>query len=297
MAEFNQLTDCATADVITGVSENCQWDVGAPAKLILEDVDHSFATITAAKDESGWGTAIQAKELLPLPLVEEFDDNSEEDTYWTSPINSLDKFIREGKTKFKFRIAYDPCLYKRLRGLNGSKQRLIMSDINNNVIGTSPDDTKFQGVELEVIQVEKWVHSTGDAPSWIPLHVVIKSNIERNDKVAIYQVDWDIMGLNGVQPATLTEVGTSSATEIVVNIATSCDGVAISGITENTDFIFLESDGTTEEPITGVAESATISGQYTLSGAAFTTGGTLNLKDAIDVGTQYYQGTAITITF
>ena len=294
MATYNQLT-CTSADVITGVSNDCQWDVGAPAKLILEDIDHSFATITAAKDESGWGTAIQAKTILPLPLIEEFDDNSEEDTYYTSPITAIDRFVREGKTKFKFRIAYDPCLYKRLRGLNGSKQRLIIADINNNVIGTSPDDTVFQGVELATIQVEKWVHSSGDAPSFIPIHMVIKSNVERNDKVAMFNVDWDIMGLNGVQPATLTVVSTS-ATDIVVDVATSCDGVAISGITELTDFIFLESDGTTEEAVTGVAEDSSISGRYTVSGAAFTTGGTLNLNGVIDVGTEYYQSTAIDIT-
>jgi len=292
---YNQPT-CTSNDVITGWAENCNFDISAPSKLFFQDIDDSFASESDAKDSAVWGTKIASKFILPTPYVQEFDDNSEEDTYYTSPINAIDKFIREGKTKFKFRLLYDPCLYKRLRGLNGSNQRLIIVDNNNNVIGTSADGVAFKGVLSGTLRVEKWIHSDGSNPSFIPIMFTVESGIERNDEVAIFEANFNIKGLNGVQPASLTIVGTPSGTEIVVDVAQACDGTAITGITETTDFKVLKADGTTEEAVTVVAETGT-TGRYTLTGVAFETGGTANLDDVITLGSAYYQGTAVAITF
>jgi len=289
---YNQFS-CSSADVITGITPGCDIQIGAPEKLFFTNVDFQFDTETLAKTESQWGIDIAAQDILPSPLVEEFDDNSEDDTYYVSPITSLATFIREGKADFTFRFKYDPCLDKRLRGLNGQQKRLIWVDASNNVVGTSPDDTVFKGIISGTLRVQKWKMSTGDNISFTEIRFAAESNYERSDQVAAYKADFNIKGLNGIQPATLTEVS-SSATEIVVDVTTSCGGIAIEGLTDS-DFVFYEGSTTTEEAITGAVESATIPGRYTLSGAAFVTG-TLNLRDVVTLSGSYYKGTALAIT-
>ena len=293
---YNQFS-CATNDVITGISAGCDVQIGAIEKVIFAKESQEFATQTAAETEAEWGTAIAAKALLPLPLIEEFEDNSEDDVYYTSPITSLETFIREGKANFTFKYKFDPCLHKRLRGFNGQRLRMYMIDGSNNVLGTSPDDTVFKGFVSGTLRVQKWTPSTGDNLSFTVVKFVIESGVEYNDQIAVISVDWNIKDLNGVQPATLTVIGTPSAESIVVDVAESCSGVAIEGITEVTDFEVLEADGTTEEPVTVVAESATVPGRYTLTGVAFESGGTVNLDGVITLTGDYYQGTAADLTF
>jgi hypothetical protein len=297
---YNQLANCSTADVITGVSPNCDVQIGSIEKVIFAKETQEFATQTLAETEPSWGTAIAAKTLFPLPLIEEFEDNSEDDVYYTSPITSLETFIREGKANFTFKYKFDPCLHKRLRGFNGQRLRMYMIDASNNILGTSPDNTVFKGFVSGTLRVQKWTPSTGDSLSFTVVKFVIESGVEYNDQIAAISVDWNVKGLNGVQPASLAVVGTPTATTIIVDVAEACSGVPIEGITELTDFTVLEADLTTREDVTVIAESATIPGRYTLTGVAFESLGTVNLINGSAVVTlvdQYYQGTAVTITF
>ena len=160
---------CSTSDVITGKSENCEIQIGVPTRAFLTTDDFEFTTIADAKLESKWVEGIVAGTILPIPDILEYSDNSEEDVYWVSPVNSVAKFIREGKTDNRIMCLFDPCLYRRLRGLNGKKMRLIYVDGSGNVMATSPDNIVIKGVRLGTLRVEKWAHSTGDNPTFMPI--------------------------------------------------------------------------------------------------------------------------------
>ena len=99
---------CGSTTVNSGWSPFCEANIGSPVKLFLEDIDHQFDTESDLNTAATWGTDIQARDILPLPLVSEFDDNSDDDVYYTSPITSLDTFIREGKAKMAFRLVLTP---------------------------------------------------------------------------------------------------------------------------------------------------------------------------------------------
>ena len=293
MADYNRFT-CSETNLTTGTSPRCDVQIGAAEKLFLATEAHEFETITEAMTESEWTADIIAKTLFPLPLVEEFSNESEEDTYYTSPVTSLRTFIREGKHGFKFMTKFIPDLHARLRsGVNGKTMRLIQVDAVNNVIGTK-DGVKFKGWKSGTLRVEKWQPSDGSNLAFTVITFMSESAFETNENIATFKVDWNIKGLNGVQRAALEVVGTPSATEIVVDVLNNEDGSAIEGLTLPAEFELLKADGTTQT-ITTVTESSTIPGRYTLAGTALVTG-TLSLKDVVTVGSEYYEGIAATVT-
>jgi hypothetical protein len=289
---YNQFT-CDETGAITGWSANCSVDLAAVVKGFITDADFEFTTELLAKSATQWGTDIAAKSIYPLPIFDEMDDNSEAPVEYTSPITSNKRVIRPGKGSYVYRIPYDPCLHTRLRKFNGKDIRFIEVDNNNNVIGTTSDGVVFKGLEAYIYVGEK-VASTGDVPAFTPITLTYLSTLERDDQPAVFNVDWNIKGLNGVQPATVATSGTPSALEVIVDISQSCDGTAIAGLVV-ADFIFLQDSDGLEETISTATESPTIPGRYTLDGAAFETG-TINLRDVVTVGTAYYQGTAAVVT-
>jgi len=284
---------CNSENALTGITPGCDFQIGAPEKIFLTKEPFSFSTKTLAETQATWTTGITNQDILPLPLVEEFEDNSEDDTFYVSPITQIATFLRSGKTDMKFMIKFNPALYQQLVKLNGTQMRLIWVDASNTVVGTSPDGAKFQGVVSGTLRVEKWKMSTGDSLAFIPIRFVCESNFERNDKVSAYTVDWNIKGLNGIQPVNLTLVGTANATTIVVDVKSN--GIPVEGLTLPAEFVYYEGTGTTTETITVVAESATIPGRYTLTAVAFITG-SINLNGVITLAGSYYKGTALAIT-
>jgi len=282
-------------EVLTGVSVNSDVQIGAPEKMFFTPENFSFANKAAAILQATWTAGIVAQDILPIPFVEEYTDNSEKTTYYVSPITKIATKVREGKFDITFKIKFDPALYIRLRALNGTQMRMLWVDGSNHVVGTSPDGTAVKGILSGTIEVEMWETSTGDNLSFIPVRFVAESSTERNDQVAIFDVAWNIKGLNGVQPVTITPV-TSIATLITVDITITDDAVPLEGLTAATQFSLLKASDGTAQTIATVTPSATIPGRYALAGTGLVTG-TLSLANAVtaslttQVGSQFYKAT------
>ncbi|RLI44874.1 hypothetical protein DRO61_11635 [Candidatus Bathyarchaeota archaeon] len=175
--------------------------------------------------------------------------------------------------------------------------RYYYSDTNNNLTGTTPDTVIFKGYEVTV-RMEKYTIAADGTPAYTPVTITYNSYNEREKQPAIVPVDFNIKGLDGIFDANLTVIGTPTATELIVDV--KCGNTPIIGLTEVTQFQYLQADGETQETITLVAESASIPGRYTLTAAAMVTLGTINLgtpaNAIVTLGTAYYKGTAVVVT-
>lgn len=296
MTVYNAFDNCGTPTAATGVK--CIPDIGAPAKPFLTTADFEIDTLANAQLMATHTAGIAAQTVFPLPLIDELSDNSEDDERYTAPITKLQRKISKGKTIHQYMFPFDPSLHSRLQAFDGATMRYYYADMNNNLTGTSPDGVIFKGFEVTV-DLGKWtVSDGGGTPSHTPIIITYVNNDERESDIAIVPVEFNIKGLNGVLPANLSVVS-ASGTSIVVDVAVG--NSALTGLTETTQFLYLQADGETQEAVTVVAESASIPGRYTLTGAAFVTGGTLNLGTPSDpivtLGTAYYKGTAETVTF
>lgn len=283
---------------LTGISRGCQPDNTAIVKKFITKYDFQFDTLADMQDETKWDTAIQNEEVFPIDFILETDDNSTEVGVYESDITGNKYYTSEGKTSKTDRILYNPCVHSQLRKFNNQKVRIIEVDKHGNIVGTSPDDTIRKGYECSDFYVGKRIDAANkDSVSFTPIHIDYASVKEREDQSKQTKVDWNILNKNGIQAVTLTVVGTPSSTEIVVDVTYGCSGIGISGFTQGSEFLFLESDGVTPEAVTNVAEDASINGRYTLTGAAFTTGGSINLNGVVALLGEFYKGTAATVTF
>ncbi|MHA2364721.1 MAG: hypothetical protein ACXAC7_12265 [Candidatus Hodarchaeales archaeon] len=232
-----------------------------------------------------------------MPQIDEINDNSEEDSLYTSSITKLQRKVSSGKTIHQYMFPYDPSLHSRLQAFDGKTMRYYYADTNSNVTGTSPDGVIFKGYEV-VVRMEKYTIAADGTPAYTPITITYVSNIEREKQTVIVPSVDGIKALDGIFDANLTVVGTPTAIELIVDV--KCGNTPLTGLTETTQFLYLQADGVTEEAITVVAESATIPGQYTLTAAAMATGGTINLGTAanpiVTLGTAYYKGTAVVVT-
>ena len=57
--------------------------------IILTTASYEFASYTDFADSDKWDTAVKAKQIFPLMNIQEFDDNTEDTSYYESqlPIN------------------------------------------------------------------------------------------------------------------------------------------------------------------------------------------------------------------
>jgi len=260
MTVYNAFENCETPTATTGVK--CIPDIGAPTKPFLTTLDFEIATLADAGLAATHNAGIAAQTVFPLPQIDELSDNSEDDERYTPTITKLQRKISSGKTIHQYMFPFDPSLHSRLQAFDGATMRYYYADTNNNLTGTSPDGVIFKGFEVR-IDLGKWtVSDGGGTPSHTPITITYISNIEREENISITPVDFNIKGLDGIMPVNLTVVGTPTATELIVDV--KCGNTAVTGLTLVTEFLYLQADGVTEETITGVAESASIAGRYTL---------------------------------
>lgn len=286
---YNSFNKCGAANANTGVA--CTPDIGAPLKPFLTKEDFEYSTMTDANTLATVNAAIVAQNVFPLPQIDEFSDNSEEDTKYTSPINSVQRTTKKGKTIHQYSFVFNPSLNNRLQALDGSTMRYYYVDTNEHQIGTSPDEVVFKGFKVYV-NVDKWKDSTGDNPAFTMLTLTFINNNERDGEVATFEATYDPLDINGVLPAVVTAAGAASATSVPITVTDKDTGIVITGLTD-ADFIFIQDSDGAEETITSAPESP--SGTYTLAGAAFETG-TVGLRNVVTVTGQFYESNQLAVT-
>jgi hypothetical protein len=287
MSDYNQFP-CDTNYLPSGQG-SCVSDLTVISKIFLVKDGFSFATLADAQDETKWDTAIQDGDLHPMPLVFSTENADEEAVFDTGSAGKQHK-IRDGKAVNTYNLINTLCGHIRIRSFDQFSGGYYAVDENGNVLGTTSDGVKFEPITIDTCNVNKLTASDGSNARYTPVYIVDANPSEFNDRGASFKVTWNIKGKDGLLPVKLTIVGTPSATEIVVNAVTACDGSPVSGLETGTDWIVGIGS------VTSSAESATILGQYTLTGTGFATS-TLNLGDpSILSVTGYASVGAITLT-
>lgn len=286
---YNSFNKCGAANANTGVA--CTPDIGAPLKPFLTKEDFEYSTQTDADTLATVNAAIVAQNVFPLPEIDEFGDNSEEDTKYTSPINSVQRTTKKGKTVHQYSFVLNPSLNNRIQALDGTTMRYYYIDTNGHQIGTSPDEVKFKGFKVYV-NVDKWKDSTGDNPAFAMITLTFINNIERDGELAVFEATYDPLDINGVLPAVVTSAGAAGATSIPITVTDKDTGLVITGL-ETANFIFLQDSDGAEETITSSPESP--SGTYTLAGVAFETG-KVGLRDVVTVAGKFYESNQLAVT-
>lgn len=235
---------CVANLAVTGLS-GCQDDLGYDAMLLWTVDSFEIDTEANAKLQATYQTAIDAKNMYPMPIFDQVE-NTVEDTVKQDLPSGVSLVVREGKYGGKGMFQGALCNLPNLRTFNEVSGRAFIVTSNGKIWGTSPDGVKFKGFTLSEFHVSMLKGTDGTTVRFVELDYQMKNTTEMADYPAVpYITTWDALSaLVGLYPTTLT-VDSSAEGLVVASVARDCDGDAVDGLVEG-DFTILASDGTTE---------------------------------------------------
>jgi hypothetical protein len=273
---YNQYS-CSVEDWQNTGFDKCNTNLGAIKLIILTTESFTISTEANAKLLATWTAGIQSKTVFPLPTVWSATDQSEKDTYETSPLG-MKKLGKEGTYGGEYLLDAPLGMQIALRSFNGADLRVFYVDVNGNILGMSLDGTILKGFKVGMFQCEGMnnVVAAGETRK-IVVNVWEDTPTDRDDYgVMVTPTAFNPLELEGLKDLTLTIVGTPTSSSIVVDVKTSYGQVGLSGLIV-ADFIEETALGV-GHTINTATESATVAGRYTLaSTAAYVTADVLYL--------------------
>lgn len=252
--------------------------LGSPIGIILTKKGY---TMTAANFAliAQHIIGVKAKSEFPINKLKEFTDNSTDPTY-VDYDDETREVSRQGKYRFTVSVAVNPCLKKELMKFRGYDGLVWFVYDNGVILGTSDDSgVNVRGLTISMINVKKMKMPTMDGASKILVSIDIDLDDEAELSLRSYQASmtWNVRTLEGLTPVTIDQFGAATATEVIVDVFSDCDGgceLPVTGLV-TADFAISGAGS-----ITSAAESATIDGRYTLVTIGATDSTVINLVDS-----------------
>lgn len=232
--------------------------------------------------------AVEANRSYYWPPFDSYEDISEAAVYQDGPLSY--RQVRDGNYRFRFGITQNMCLHKAMFTHRATSGRVILIDVENQLIGTELSNGDFAGLSIQMLNTEKLKFSDGSVATESPIVVALRNNKELDKNGAILD-GTDIIGeLYRIVDVELALVGDNTATLMTVDVSAICDGTAISGLV-TADFLLVDNDDGATHAITSATESTTVPGRYAIVGVAFEAS-TLTLKAPSVLSVKAYESLA-----
>lgn len=246
--------------------------------LFLAKDTFSFASLTAFKSKTNWDTAIAAKDIVPLPNVENPEENNTEAVIKNGA--HRDYTIKDAIPGSNYRIDAAICTYEALKTYqNSDYKRVFEVTFAEEVTADVADDGKVFGRKITSLNVPLRARATAEDVPFTSVNVKFA-----DDVFSILKTDFEPSELEGIYDVVISQVS-ASATEIKVKVTTHCTGAMVTSL-ESGDLIVKDDTGATESTTFTAADA---NGVYTLTGTGFTTGFTVELDGIVTKGDFHYE--------
>ena len=251
--------------------------LGAPNIIFVTTAGFAFDDDAAFQNRTNWINGILSGDIIPMPRVHEFDDNSEEDQVFSSA-HGIETLVRHGRNSYMYRTLTTVQNHNKLRERFDNKRvRIFKADVRNNILGVrQPDGTKIAGVLCDKFIINNRMQPTGSDPGWTPISINEGDPDQLNTKAVQMQPTWLASLLLGLVEVTLQIVGTPSASiiDFSVNEINGLLGTnPVTGLVAG-DITLLTAAGASQT-ITSLTETS--DGNYRIAGSSLVSG-TLNLQ-------------------
>lgn len=249
--------------------------------LTTSDFADTIANIT---DQDTWDAGIKAKTVFPLEGLDDYEDQSQEDTLYDSPLRNR-KLTKRGQRRYMF--LYDmPFSVHRTLMTHYNNADLRVWILRDGKLYFYNDGGTAKGFSTSMINIGRLqeVPSDGSTPSRTPVYIDLENYRELDMYGEFVEPSWNVYDLQPLVDVTLEEVDSgslaSSATLLAVMVYSQdgydSDGAAkkvgIKGIVQD-DFTYTASGGGSVSTFTDNGD-----GTYTFAGTGFADGDTIALK-------------------
>jgi hypothetical protein len=235
--------------------------LGTPVGIIITPENYSMTAenfLLLAQHIIG----VKAKNEFPVK-IKEFVNNSTDATYHDFADETRD-VTRQGKYRFMVSALVNPCVKKELMKFRNYPGNVFIAYSNNIILGTTDDlGATIRGCSTSMINVQKQILPISDGSIVPMVDIVIDLDDEKELSENSFQAEmsWNVKKFDGLTPVTIVQVGTASATSIVVDVYSDCNGGCELAIE---DLVTADFEISGAGTISSVAESATVAGRYTI---------------------------------
>lgn len=274
MATNDYAIACNSNKANTALDKLCQ-DIGAIKGYIVCPWSYEIDTAANAKLEATWITGIQAPvsdRIYPFPEVFLMEDNSEEAVYQEGSISSL--FVRDGKVNYSFTHESSRYKHAALKTHSNQKVSVYLIDQQGRIHGVSSDGVKFEAINLATFTVEKLKINNGTDATTTKVTMIFDDSLKFQLNPAIIKpADWNANDLEGLCDVLLTESGTPTLSEVIIDAEVWRTGDPVLGFSETPgeDWTVKNASGVEQSP-TDITDNG--DGTYTFSFGTPLTAGT-----------------------
>ncbi len=269
MAGFNASAGSCTIENLLGTgTDQCDLDtlgdlVGGA--ITTKDVKFQIDTdvfLTKYKE------FIRKKKLFPLIGLYNFEQGTPDNEVATSSIGV--KFeIREGKVELTLIYNKSHCWHKSMFTKKAFKKWNIILYFSKHVVGAkSLDKAYWKGFDAGMFSVGTFKVQQGSDPQMtkVTLQLTPEGTNEWNTRMSAISNDEVTAELNSIDGAIECDITYVTApvagTTTTVDVKSACNGAPKTGLTTTGNW---KLGGNTAKAITGIAESGTVPGRYTLT--------------------------------
>lgn len=261
--------NCDNTKKNIGVSNQCDKNVGLIRGAISTPTNYTISATDAAS-ATKWLEGIVSDTATRIYMFPKWAVNleniSSDEIRQDTPLESLKVF--PGQHRYALSFAKNFEIHKNIYSHSGSSGRAFMIDHNDVIWGTSDDDgVTLKGFLLSDLNVRKLQVNTGAEKTLTIVEFYMTDNNELDKRGEGVDASAFIGQLEPLTTVNLTQVGTSTASLVTVDVKSGVDGIGVSGFVQ-ADFDLTGIGGTPS----GVVENPVGSGTYEISGATFTAG-------------------------
>ena len=253
---------CAADRLNIGGSQCTKGVLENPNQMMIVDENFTFL-LSEADDVSFWSTAIKDKSATLFPKIFNFEAVPIEATYEETSFGAS----KNNQGKYGWRLFYKRNIevFKNMVTWDGTTDRIILFDDQGKMMTTlvggqqTPSTNTYTGLSPQLFSVENQTVDENSTKS--PIRMLFEDPVEWNTNGFIFTQTF-LSQIKSLSTATLTEVGSSTATLVTVNVINDNDGSPRRGLVVG-DFTF---GGNT---ISSLTEPS--AGQYALVGTLMST--------------------------
>ncbi|WP_299129375.1 hypothetical protein [uncultured Winogradskyella sp.] len=237
----------------------------------LAKSSQAFADAAAFRSKTAWDTAKQAEDVIIMYLIDTSELANVDPSYYEGRISKIE--TKEGRKGLRVKHLLGYCSHGALLSYKESEYNYIYEFTEDGLVkGIEQTDGTIKGQELSnfLVGIAQEPVIEGD-PQHCFVEMIYADPNEMSNNGAEVKPDFNVLKYKGVYPATLTVVGSPSATELVVRATYGCDGKPLTGLTLS-DFVLKNGSGTAQTPDSVSAGTGDDANLYTFVDTDLATG-------------------------
>ena len=229
---YSTVCNAQSSGTLIGTGRDSKAQVGAEQELFWSPSAFSFASKAAAVDLAQWNTEVANGNLYYLGVIEEFDSNDIEPTFYESPNGNLRLKTANAKRVRQYRLVECACTHAALRSFDGQTGRLFIRTRDGYLKARIESDGTVRGLSTSQFDVGLLTAATVDAPAFTPIDVTFATPSSDDNDVFEDRIDFEFSEVDQIFQAELaaSAVTAGATLDFTLAVTKDCSNVPLSGV-------------------------------------------------------------------